>query len=143
LNRLVAAEDRLVRVSQVEFTDLPQFLQEYALRVAFLALTQPALKRFEELAGDVLTDSLGAEVNNYAFHQGWNIHFFGDRVSHRQFFQEMNEATLVYRSLYRIIRHYIHRVVGASLALNIVNEGVGRLPDAYRDIFDRQNFIVA
>jgi hypothetical protein len=143
LTRLIGDQDRLIHVTQVEFPQFPQFMQEYALRIVFLALTEPALKRFEQLAGDVLVDSLGQEVNNYAFHQGWKIQIFGDRVMHRQFFQETGEATVVYRSLFRVIRHYIHRVVGASLAASIVTEGVGRLPVAYRDIFERQNFIAA
>ncbi len=142
MTRLTAAKDELIHVSQVEFDGLPSSMQEYALRVVFLALTQPMLKRFDELAGDTLTESLDQEINSYAFHQGWKIQFFGDQVSHRQFFQELSEAFLVYRSLFRVMRHYIHRVVGASLAANIVNEGVGRLPYAYREIFERQNFIV-
>ena len=142
LARLTGAGDRLLRITQREFEDVPIFMQEYAFRVAFLSITQSALKRFEELAGDILTESLGQEVNKYAYHQGWKIQFFGDHVSHRQYFAELSEAMLVYRSLYRLIRHYFQRVVGAGLASNIVSEGIGGLPEAYREIFERQNFIV-
>ena len=106
LMRLIGTEDRLMRLTQVEFPNLPQFMQEYALRVAFLTLSEIALRRFEQLAGDTLVDLLGQEVNNYAFHQGWKIQFFGCRVVHRQFFQEPAEAIVVYHSLFRVVRQY-------------------------------------
>ena len=137
-----ASQDRLIRASQIKIPDTPKIMDEYALRVAFLAITQSMLARFDELAGDTLTAMLGREVNSYADHQGWNIQFFGDRVSHRQFFQELAEATIVYRSLYRIIKNYVQRVVGGTLATNILNDGVRLLPENYREIFERQNFIV-
>jgi hypothetical protein len=142
LARLTTVGDRLIRVSKTEFDELPPFLQEYAFRVVFLSLSQSALKRFDEMAGDSLTESLGLEINQYASHQGWQIQFFGKFVSHRQFFSELGEATLVYRSLYKLIRHYLQRVVGAPLASSIVGEGVGHLPISYREVFERQNFIV-
>jgi hypothetical protein len=50
---------------------------------------------------------------------------------------------MVYRSLFRVIRHYIHRVVGESLAASIVTEGLGQLPVAYRDIFNQRDFLAA
>ena len=143
LMRLLGGEDRLIRISQIEFSQFPHFMEEYALRVAFLSLAEPALKRFEQLAGDTLVEALGREVNNYAYHQGWKIQFFGDRVVHRQYFQEAGEATVVYRSLFRLIRHYIHQVVGASLTSSILNEGLNGLPDAYRDILNQRNFLAA
>ena len=139
--RLTSLDDRLVRMTQFEFTEIPLFLREYALRVVFLTLAEPALKRFEELAGNTLVESMGQEVNRYAFHQGWRIQFFGDRIQHRQFFQDVTEATTVYRSLFRMMRQYAHRVVGATLAAGLVSEGVVLLPPVYRDIFERQNFL--
>lgn len=141
ISRLTGLEDRLLRISNFEFVDIPSFLREYALRVVFLSLAEPALKRFEQLAGDTLMESMGQEVNRYAFHQGWKIQVFGDQVQHRQFFQDVTEATTVYRSLFRMMRQYAHRVVGASLAAGLVGEGVNLLPPVYRDIFERQNFL--
>jgi len=141
LTRLIGDEDRLIRVSQTEFPHFPQFMEEYALRVAFVALAEPAMKRFEQLAGDSLMELLGQEVNNYAFHQGWKIQFFGSQVVHRHFFQESGEAVVVYRSLFRMMRQYIHRVVGASLAANVVSEGLGGLPASYREIFNQRYFL--
>ena len=88
-------------------------------------------------------EALGQEVNRFAFHQGWKIQFFGSHVQHRQFFQNVPEATAVYRSLFRAVRSYAHRVVGASLADGMLNEGVARLPSAFRSMLDRQNFIAA
>ena len=143
LTRLTASSDRTYQVSHFEFADMPVFMQEYALRVAFVALTQPALQRFEELAGDTLADSLGKEVSNYALHQGWRIQFFRDRVAHRQYFTGPTEAVVAYRSLYRVIQHYIHRVVGAALTTSILREGVSKLPGLYRAVYDQQNFISA
>lgn len=140
--RLTGLEDRLLRISLFEFPDIPSFLREYALRVVFLILAEPALKRFEQLAGDTLVESMGQEVNRYAFHQGWKIQFFGEHVQHRQYFQDVTEATTVYRSLFRMMKQYAHRVVGASLATGLVGEGIGLLPPVYRDIFERQNFLV-
>jgi len=142
LARLTSTGDRLIRVSKTDFDELPAMLQEYALRVVFLSLVQAALKRFDEMAGDTLTDSLGLELNQYASHQGWQIQFFGKHISHRQFFMELGEATTVYRSLYKLMRHFLQRVVGAPLASSVTSEGVGHLPSSYREIFERQNFIV-
>lgn len=141
LATLGGLEVQLLHISQYEFLEFPPFMREYALRVVFLALVEPALKRFEQLAGDTLVESLGQEVNRFAFHQGWKIQFFGEHVQHRQYFQDVGEATTVYRSLFRMMKQYAHRVVGASLATSVVNEGIGQLPAAFRDVFERQNFI--
>ncbi|MEW5938413.1 MAG: hypothetical protein AB1750_02015 [Chloroflexota bacterium] len=141
LTRLIGEEDRLMRVTQIEFPQFPPFMQEYALRVAFIALAEPAMKRFEQLAGDTLMELLGQEVNKYAYHQGWRIQFFGAHVAHRQFFQDAGEAMVVYRSLFRAIRQYVNRVVGASLAASVVNEGVNKLPNVYRDVFNQRYFL--
>jgi hypothetical protein len=142
LIRLIGVEDRLMRVSQVELTQF-SLMQEYALRMAFLGLAEPAMKRFEQLAGDTLMELLGQEVNTYAYHQGWKIQFFGSQVVHRQFFLDAGEAMVVYRSLFRVVRQYIHRVVGAALAASVVTEGLGKLPPAYRSVFDQRDFLAA
>lgn len=141
LVRLLGDDDRLIRVSHVEFLPQSELMQEYALKVVFLGMVIPALTRFEQLAGDTLLESLGREVNNYAFHQGWKIQIYGNRVTHRQFFPEPGEALLVYRGLLRVMRHYIHQVVGASLAVNIIKEGVAQLSGTYLDAFQRGNFL--
>jgi hypothetical protein len=141
LAHLVSTEDRLLRVTLYEFLPAFDFIQEYALRVAFVALTQPVLVRFEQLAGDMLTDLLGREVNNYAYHQGWKIQFFGNQVLHRQFFSEAAEAAVVYRGLYRVVQHYFQRVVGRALAASMVTEGIGQLPGSYRAALAEHNFI--
>lgn len=141
LSKLAGLGDQLIHISQVEYTGMPDVLSEYALRVAFLALAEASLKRFEELAGDTLVESLGQEVNRYAFHQGWKIQFFGERVQHLQFFQSATEAAAVYRGLFRSMREYAHRVVGGALAASMLNEGLHALPAAYREAFERQNFI--
>lgn len=140
---LTGLGDQLLHILQFEYPGFPDFLGEYALRVVFLTLAESSLKRFEELAGDALVDSLGQEVNRYAFHQGWKIQFFGERVQHRQFFQSGTEASAVYRGLFRTMREYAHRVVGGALATGMLSEGLGALPAAYRDVFERQNFIAA
>jgi hypothetical protein len=141
LHRMVGTEDRLMRVTQTEFPQFPAFMQEYALRVAFLALAEPAMRRFEQLAGDALTDRLGQEVNTYAYHQGWKIQFFGTRVVHKQYFLEAGEAAVVYRGLFRIVRQYAQRVVGAALAANVLTEGLKDLPPIYRNAFNQHDFL--
>lgn len=134
-------DDQLLHVSQFEFLEFPSYMREYALRIAFLTLAEPSLKRFEQLAGDTLVESLGQEVNRYAFHQGWKIQFFGNQIQHRQFFRDTTEAATVYRSLFRAIRNYASGVVGAPLAASVVNEGLPLLPAAFRDVFESQNFV--
>ncbi|MBV6395723.1 MAG: hypothetical protein HFACDABA_01304 [Anaerolineales bacterium] len=140
-SQLTGMSDQLIRISQIEYAGMPDFLNEYALRVAFLVLAESSLKRFEELAGDTLVESLGQEINRYAFHQGWKIQFFGGRVQHRQFFPSAPEAAAVYRGLFRSMREYAHRVVGGALAASMVREGLQSLPAAYREAFERQDFI--
>ena len=141
LSFLGACTDELLRVTRFEISPSPGFMQEYALRVAFMTITEPAISRFGQLAGDVLADSLGREVNNYAYHQGWKIQFFGNQILHRQFFLDAAEAVMVYRSLYRVIQHYFQRVLGRTLAASIVAEGVGQLPGKYQAVLSDQNFI--
>ena len=142
LSMLFKLDDRLLRISQFEFSEFPPFLQEYALRVVFLLLAEPALKRFEQLAGDTLMEALSQEVNRFAFHQGWKIQFFGERVQHRQYFQDVSEAAAVYRSFFRVLKQYAIRVVGAALAGSMAAEGVDSLPATYREILESRNFLV-
>jgi hypothetical protein len=139
--RLSEMDDQLLQISQFEYPQLPGFLNEYALRVAFLSLIGPSFRRFEQLAGNTLTEALGQEINRYALHQGWKIQVYGDQVQHRQFFEGVSEATTVYRGLFRAIRNYTQRVVGATLSASVVSEGIKSLPAAYREIFERQNFL--
>lgn len=141
ITQLGKLDDQLLHVSQFEFLEFPSFMREYALRIVFLTLAVPSLKRFEQLAGDTLVESLGQEVNRYAFHQGWKIQFYGNHVQHQQFFRDELEAATVYRSLFRTIRTYANGVVGAPLAASVVNEGLALLPAAFRDVFESQNFV--
>lgn len=135
--------DQLIRLTRRTFREVPQSLNEYALRVIFLSLAQAALERFEQLAGDRLVDSLGFEINNFAYHQGWKIQFFGKRLLHQQFFPSVEEAAQVYRSMFRQMGAYMQLVTGASLMSGILTDGVASLPVSYRALYENQNIIVA
>jgi len=143
ISYLASMEDRLLRITKYEPSFSSGPVQEYALRMAFLALTAPFLGRFEQLAGSALVNSLGREVNNYAYHQGWKIQFFGKQIQHRQFFPEAAESATVYRSIYRLIQGYTQRVVGRALASSLLSESVKYLPAKYRAVFESQNFLTA
>ena len=134
--------DQLIRMTRRTFRDMPVSLHEYALRVTFLSLAQAALERFEQLAGDRLVDSLGFEINNFTYHQGWKIQFFGKRLLHQEFFPSVEEAAQVYRSLFRQMGSYMQRVTGATLVAGILTEGLGALPASYRALYENQNMIL-
>lgn len=114
---------------------------EYFLHHAFVWQVSHLLRRFEELTGRLLVNTILREMNFASSAHGWNIMVSADNVTDQAVFSSPEQAGQVYRRLFDIALHHADTVLGSDLLSILLRESQTRLYAPYRAVYARYTTI--
>jgi hypothetical protein len=116
---------------------------EYLLHLAFAWQVSHLFRRFEELTGRLLVNTLVREMNFSASAHGWNITVSAHSLTDQALFPSPGQAWLVYQRLFEIISQHAELILGGDLLSMLLREAQNRLYAPYRAVYERYAATIA
>lgn len=123
------------RLKVYDSRELSPAWEEYFLHQAFAWLVSFLFRRFEELAGRSLVNTIVREMNFTSSAHGWNIAVSSRNITDQAVFSSPEEAGQVYQRLLEIGLHHGKLVLGQETIEMLRGEYREQLPQAYRIAF--------
>ncbi|GAB4544157.1 MAG: hypothetical protein Fur002_17130 [Anaerolineales bacterium] len=114
--------DSPLRLLIRRFNPASQAYQCLALRLGVTGWGRQALSRYEELAGQRLTQMLQLNVRQVCQPSDWNLSIEGARLRDEHFFSYAQTAAQAYRAVFMEVGAQMEQVVGGALAQRILTE---------------------
>lgn len=94
--------------------------REYHLHIAFLAMANTYLGRYEQFGGRPVMNDLANQLTELSAQYGWNISFVGAKVINNHIAADENISASIYRSILQAIFSHSSVVLGASRTQSLV-----------------------
>lgn len=123
------------RLKIYDSRELSPAWEEYFLHQAFAWLVSFLFRRFEELAGRSLVNTIVREMNFTSSAYSWNIAVSSRNITDQAVFSSPEEAGQVYQRLLEISLHHGELLLGQETIEMLRGEYREQLPQAYRTAF--------
>lgn len=113
--------------------------KEYLLHRGFVQYAGHILRRLDELMGRLSVSAIIREINFAASAHAWNINITPISITDQAVFANIEEASLVYKTLLDILQHNVSNLVGDDLLHILGSESLARLQKPYHNVL--QSFL--
>ncbi len=98
------------------------------LRTAFALVIDQIMRKYSNMVGQGLSQTLLLELNHKAIGNGWEIRIYRNQVQDNHSFPSIEAAAAVYHQLVQEANKHISSVIGEQLANSIARDAMSELP---------------
>ncbi len=115
--------------------------QMLALRQSVQDLTRGILSRYTQLVGRGLTSALVSDLNHVMRHNAVQIQVVGELLNNTHIFHSLDDASAIYRLLFRALYEHTANVLGTGLAHTIITDTLSGLNLFNQNVMDQHSIL--
>jgi len=115
--------------------------QMLALRQSVQDLARGVLSRYSQLVGRGLTSALASDINHIMQNNAVQIQVVGEILNNTHIFHSLDDASAIYRLLFRALYEHTTHVLGSGLARTIINDTLSGVNLFNQNVMDQHSIL--